>query len=94
MLSRVEPQEVRYCRCDPKTRETTVRSVKLPEDDEEASGFVREAVLAFPELYFARFVLLVEGDSEQVVMPKLAAGKDMLIDQSFVAIAPLGGRHV
>lgn len=94
VLSRVEPEEVRYCRCDPKTRETTVRSVKLPDDDEEASKFVREAVLAFPELYFARFVLLVEGDSEQVVMPKLAAAKGILIDQSFVAIAPLGGRHV
>jgi putative ATP-dependent endonuclease of the OLD family len=94
VLSRVEPEEVRYCRSDSKMRETTVRSIKLPEDDEEASKFVREAVLAFPELYFARFVLLVEGDSEQIVMPKLAAAKDILIDQSFVAIAPLGGRHV
>jgi putative ATP-dependent endonuclease of the OLD family len=51
-------------------------------------------MLAFPELYFARFVLLVEGDSERVVLPRLAEALDLLIDPAFVAIVPLGGRHV
>ena len=51
-------------------------------------------MLAFPELYFARFVLLVEGDSERVVLPRLAKELGLLIDTSFVAIIPLGGRHV
>ncbi len=94
VLSRVDPEEVRYCRCDEKTRQTTVKAVKLPEKDEEAIKFVRGAILAFPELYFARFVLLVEGDSERLVLPKLAEADGFLFDPSFVAIAPLGGRHV
>ncbi|MHC2467129.1 ATP-dependent nuclease [Bradyrhizobium embrapense] len=94
VLSRVDPTEVRYCRCDEKTRLTTVKAVKLPEKDEEAIKFVRGAMLAFPELYFARFVLLVEGDSERLVLPKLAEADGFLFDPSFVAIAPLGGRHV
>ncbi|MNK67704.1 hypothetical protein D3C87_870470 [compost metagenome] len=51
-------------------------------------------MLAYPELYFARFVLLVEGDSERIVLPKLAESKGLMLDPSFVAIAPLGGRHV
>jgi putative ATP-dependent endonuclease of OLD family len=51
-------------------------------------------MLAYPELYFARFVLLVEGDSERVVLPRLARALDLLIDPAFVAIVPLGGRHV
>jgi putative ATP-dependent endonuclease of OLD family len=49
---------------------------------------------AFPELYFARFVVLVEGDSERVVLPLLAKADGFLVDPSFVAIVPLGGRHV
>lgn len=56
--------------------------------------FVRGAMLAYPELYFARFVLLVEGNSERIVLPRLAEALDLVIDPAFVAIVPLGGRHV
>lgn len=94
VLSRVEPPEVRYCRCDPTTHRTSVKAISLPEDDEDAAKFVRGAMLAYPELYFARFVVLVEGDSERVVLPRLAQSIDLLIDPAFVAIVPLGGRHV
>lgn len=94
VLSRVDPEEVRYCRCDEKTRQTTLKAVRLPVNDEEAIKFVRGAMLAFPELYFARLVLLVEGDSERIVLPRLAEADGFLVDPSFVAIAPLGGRHV
>ncbi len=94
VLSRVEPEEVRYCRCDLKTRLTSVSAIRLPKDDEEAAKFVRGAMLAFPELYFARFVVLGEGNSERVVLPRLAKAEGLLIDPAFVAIVPLGGRHV
>lgn len=94
VLSRVEPREVRYCRCDQKTRRSSLKRIKLPSSASEAGKFVRGAMLAYPELYFARFVLLVEGDSERVVLPRLAAAIDLLIDPAFVAIVPLGGRHV
>jgi len=94
VLSRVEPREVRYCRCDPSTRVSTVKKIKLPKGVGEEAKFVRGAMLAFPELYFARFALLVEGDSERVVLPRLAEALDLLIDPAFVAIVPLGGRHV
>ena len=94
VLSRVRPSEVRYCRCDRKTRVSSVRKIKLPPGVSEEGKFVRGAMLAFPELYFARFVLLVEGDSERVVLPRLAEALDLLVDPAFVAIVPLGGRHV
>jgi putative ATP-dependent endonuclease of OLD family len=94
VLSRVQPQEVRYCRCEEDTRETSVKAIERPDDAEEAGKFVRGAMLAFPELYFARFVILVEGDSERVVLPRLAEAEGFLVDPSFVAIVPLGGRHV
>jgi len=94
VLSRVEPHEVRYCRCHPTTRISSIKPISLPADVTEAAKFVRGALLAYPDLYFARFVLLVEGDSERVVLPRLAEALDLLIDPAFVAIVPLGGRHV
>ncbi len=94
VLSRVNPREVRYCRCEPKTRVSTVKKIRFPVNEVDASKFVRGAMLAYPELYFARFVLLVEGDSERIVLPILAEALDLLIDPAFVAIVPLGGRHV
>ena len=94
VLSRVRPTEVRYCRCDPTTRVSSIKKVRLPLHSSEEGKFIRNAMLAFPELYFARFVLLVEGDSERVVIPFLAKALDLLIDPAFVAVVPLGGRHV
>ena len=94
VLSRVSPREVRYCRVDAKTRISSVKQITMPAGAGEETKFVRGAMLAYPELYFARFVLLVEGDSERIVLPRLAEALDLLIDPAFVAVVPLGGRHV
>ena len=93
VMSRIKPERVRYFRLDPTTRTTAVREVALPPKASDAGKYVREAVRAHPELYFARFVVLGEGDSEELVIPKLAAARGLHIDQSFVAMVPLGGRH-
>ena len=94
VLSRIYPREVRYFRHDSESRVSRIRPVKMPTGNQEAAKFVRNAMLSFPELYFARFVLLVEGDSERVVLPRLAQALDLLVDPAFVAVVPLGGRHV
>ncbi|MCV2420284.1 ATP-dependent nuclease [Paucibacter sp. DJ2R-2] len=94
VLGRIPPEDVRYCRRDAASGTSTVQPIPMPAGSVEAIKFVRNAFLAFPELYFARFVLLVEGDSERIVLPRLAEALDLLVDPSFVAIVPLGGRHV
>ena len=94
VLGRVFPDEVRYCRRNQDTGVSSIKLIKMPSRNEVASKFIHGAMLAFPELYFARFVLLVEGDSERIVLPQLAKAMDLLIDPAFVAIVPLGGRHV
>lgn len=94
ILARVKPEQVRHFRLDPKTRACRVRGIRLPPIADEASKFVREAVRTYPELYFARFVILGEGASEEVVLPRLAEALGLDIDRSFVAVVPLGGRHV
>lgn len=94
ILARIDPSHVRYFRLDPTDRTAQVRSITLPPEKDESSKFVREAVRAYPELYFARFVVLGEGASEEVVLPHLADAMGFDIDRSFVAVVPLGGRHV
>lgn len=94
ILSRIEPEEVRYFRLDRETRTAFVRGLTLPVDDVEARKYVRLAAKAYPELYFARFVILGEGDSERIVVPRIAEALGLHLDQSFVPIVPLGGRYV
>ena len=94
MLRRVEPEQIRYLRLD-ESRCTVVSKVTMPPDkDGEAYKFVREAVQAFPEVYFSRLVVLGEGDSEEIVLPRLLAAEGLMVDEAAVCIAPLGGRHV
>jgi hypothetical protein len=94
ILGRIEPQEVRYCRLDRPSRSSSVRRLTLPASDSEAGRYVRLAVRAYPELYFARFAVLAEGDSERIVIPKIAEASGLSLDPSFVPIVPLGGRFV
>jgi putative ATP-dependent endonuclease of OLD family len=94
ILARTKPEDIRHLRIVPETRAARVRQIELPDQAEAAAKFVREAVRTYPELYFARFVVLGEGASEEVVLPRLADPMGPPIDRSFVAVVPLGGRHV
>jgi putative ATP-dependent endonuclease of OLD family len=95
ILRRVPPESVRYLRLN-KDRATAVTSVILPGEgaDEEAHKFVREAVQAFPELYFSRLVVLGEGDSEEIVLPRFLEARGLAQDDSSISVVPLSGRHV
>ncbi|BBO51393.1 ATP-dependent nuclease [Stenotrophomonas maltophilia] len=93
MLRRVAPEYIRYLRLN-EVRQSRVTEIQLPESTDEAHKFVREAVQAFPEIYFSRLVVLGEGDSEEIVLPRMLQVKGAPVDESAVTIAPLGGRHV
>ncbi len=93
MLRRVAPERIRYLRLT-EERTSRVKHIQLPDASDEAHKFVREAVQAFPEVYFSRLVVLGEGDSEEIVLPRLLQAKGVPVDESAVSIAPLGGRHV
>lgn len=94
ILKRIDPASVRHLRLDLKTHQTIVKAIKLPATTHAAHKYVREAVRAYPELYFARLVVLCEGASEEIVLPRLCEEADVRVDPSFVSVVPLGGRHV
>ncbi len=93
LLKRVPPENIRYLRLNG-DRQTVVKSIILPDATDDAHKFVREAVQAFPELYFSRLVILGEGDSEEIVLPRLLQAKGLAEDDASISVVPLGGRHV
>jgi hypothetical protein len=93
VMVRIRPEDVRYLRTEPATATASVREITLPENTTEAGKYVREAVRAHPELYFAKFVVLGEGDTEELVIPRIAQAHGVQLDPSFIAMVPLGGRH-
>jgi putative ATP-dependent endonuclease of OLD family len=93
LLRRVDPEDICFLRLD-QNRQSQVRRIILPTSSEDTAKYVREAVLAFPELYFSRLVVLGEGDSEQIVLPRVLAAAGIAEDDASVSVVPLGGRHV
>ncbi|EPB7319328.1 ATP-dependent endonuclease [Yersinia enterocolitica] len=99
LLNRVEPEDIRYFRLQD-NKNTIVKEIILPkqvEDDVDKVDtftYVKEAVKAYPEIYFAKVVILGEGDSEQIVIPKVAQVNGIELDTSLITFAPLGGRFV
>lgn len=94
IVGRLEPKALRHMRRNPETGISLGSPLKLPDDSDDAAKFVREAVRAHPELYFARHALFGEGASEEIVLPRLAEALGVPMDRSFVAIVPIGGRHI
>lgn len=93
MLRRVNPKHIRYLRLAA-GRTTKITRIRLPKKTDEAHKFVREAVQAYPEIYFSRLVILGEGDSEEIALSRILRTKGIPADESAVTVAPLGGRHV
>lgn len=96
IIKRIEPTDIRYFRICKEHEYTKVKSLTLPNEEKESEEFkfVKEAVLAYPELYFAKLVVLGEGDSEEIIIKKMIELKAQSVDSSEISIVPLGGRHV
>ena len=96
IVKRIDPENIRYFKICKEDECTKVKSIILPDEEKEAEQFkfVKEAVLAYPELYFAKLVVLGEGDSEEIIIKKMIELKKESVDSSEISIVPLGGRHV
>ncbi|MED4286990.1 AAA family ATPase [Priestia megaterium] len=93
IIKRIDPELIRHLRINQESH-TIVKSIKLPPKKSDAFTYIKEAVKAYPELYFAKLVVLGEGDSEEIVIPKMLEEDNIEVDDSSISIVPLGGRHV
>lgn len=96
IVKRIDPEDLKYLRIENNDRvlQTIVSDIKLPPAIDESYKYIKGAIQAYPELYFAKLVVLGEGDSEELLLPKFfdLLGKE--VDSSQISIVPLGGRHV
>lgn len=74
--------------------ETEVNQIQLPEKTGEAYKYIKEAIQNYPELYFAKLVIIGEGDSEEVIFNRLMKIMDTDFDDNMISFAPLGHRFV
>jgi len=96
IIKRVDPSNIRYFRSCRNIECSEVKALTLPDKEKESSQFkyIKEAITAYPELYFAKLVVLGEGDSEEIIIRKMLELKNQEIDSAEISIVPLGGRHV
>lgn len=96
IVKRVDPENLRYFRMDKDLLASKVKSITLPEKEsaQDQYKYIKEAVRAYPELYFAKLVILGEGDSEEIILPKYWEALNGSVDVGGISIVPLGGRHV
>lgn len=96
IVKRVNPENLRYFRMDKNLLVSKVRSIILPEKEstQDQYKYIKESVRAYPELYFAKLVILGEGDSEEIILPKYWEIVNGNVDAGGISIVPLGGRHV
>ncbi|HEW7523224.1 Yga2G [Streptococcus pneumoniae] len=96
IVKRIDPEDLKYLRIENNDRvlQTIVSDIQLPPAIDESYKYIKGAIQAYPELYFAKLVVLGEGDSEELLLPKFfdLLGKE--VDSSQISIVPLGGRHV
>ncbi|WP_290785517.1 ATP-dependent nuclease [Exiguobacterium sp. UBA7533] len=92
IIKRIDPTEIRYLRIE--NGKTIAKEIVLPEKQDESYKYVKEAIKAYPELYFSSLVILGEGDSEEILIPKFLELYMDDLDTVATSVVPLGGRHV
>ena len=96
IVGRANPDQLRYFRLSLSDAITQVRCITLPDKERvvDQHKYIKEAVKSYPELYFAKLIILGEGDSEEIILPKFWEIICGNADISGISIVPLGGRHV
>jgi putative ATP-dependent endonuclease of OLD family len=93
IVKRVDPEMIYHFRITDEAT-TAVNRVTLPKKTDEAYKYVKEAVQNYPEIYFAKLVMIGEGDSEEVVFNHLTRVLNTNFDDNIISFAPLGHRFV
>lgn len=93
IIKRLDPEHILHFRIT-EDYETEVNPILLPDKADEAYKYVKEAVHNYPEIYFARLVVIGEGDSEEVIFNRLMDVMNVDFDDNVITFAPLGHRFV
>lgn len=93
IVKRVIPESIFHFRIND-SYETEINQIVLPEDNAEAYKYVRQAIRNYPEIYFAKLVVIGEGDSEEIIFNRLMEVMNLNFDDNILTFTPLGHRFV
>lgn len=93
IIKRVPPESIFHFRIN-KNYSSEIHRIELPDEREEAYKYVKEAVKNYPEIYFARLVVIGEGESEAIIFNRLMEVYDKDFDDNIISFVPLGHRFV
>ncbi len=94
IVKRIKPESIRHLRINKENLCTKINKILLPDEEDEAHKYVKEAVTCYPEIYFARLVVFGEGDTESIIIPRAIETLGSKIDSCGISVVPLGGRFV
>lgn len=93
IVKRIDPENILHFRIT-EDYITQVNRIELPDKADEAYKYIKQAIHNYPEIYFARLVVIGEGDTEEVIFEHLMEIKELDFDDNIITFAPLGHRFV
>ncbi|MED4013656.1 MULTISPECIES: ATP-dependent nuclease [Priestia] len=95
LVKRLDPTSMISIQVNASNSKYKINQIKLPnKNKEDIHKYLKGAVYAYPELYFAKLVILGEGASELVVLPRIIETLGNNDDDFGIVYVPLGGAHV
>ena len=72
----------------------SIHQITMPTKTTDGYKFLKEAVHHWPEMYFAKLVVIGEGDSEEVIFKYLSEHLNTFFDENEITFFPLGHRFI
>lgn len=92
LVGRIQPEFIYHFLN--KNQKTSVHQITMPTPKTDGYKFLKEAVHHWPEIYFAKLVVIGEGDSEEVIFKYLSEHLGTNFDENEITFFPLGHRFI
>ena len=92
IISRIDPLDIRIVYNDNNTFSSCVFEAGLYEDDFSDFKYIKNVINKHPSIYFSKCVILVEGESEGIIIPEMLKARGLDLDRNLVSIIQIDGR--
>ncbi|AIO19070.1 DNA replication and repair protein RecF [Candidatus Izimaplasma bacterium HR1] len=94
IISRINPIDIRLLFNKKSTYSSDAYSLELSSDDVENFKYIKNTIMKTPSIYFSKLVILVEGESEKLFIPRLLKDSDVNIDEFYISVVSIDSRFV
>lgn len=96
IIKRINPANIRLLHNDAATFISKITQIKFGKDDLDRDKFkyTKDAIQKNPKLYFSKLIVLVEGESEEQILPRFIKAHHIDLDRNLISIIPMDSRFV